>query len=107
MPYSTKSLIIKLPNWMGDILFAYDLLFSLSADFNRIGLCTSEEHAELFSIFPIPHTELITYPSNEWPFLTRESLLKIEKFDSDVGLLLPNSFGSAVAFRFAGVSGLR
>jgi hypothetical protein len=48
-----KSILVKLPNWIGDILFSYDLLFSLSQNVDRLVLLTSQEHSELFQIFPI------------------------------------------------------
>ena len=81
---------------MGDILFAYDLLFSLSSDFNRLGLCVSTQHEELFSIFPIPNAEVISYPPESWPHWDPETLHRIEDFRADLGLVLPNSIGAAV-----------
>ena len=98
--------MVKLPNWMGDILFSYDLLFTLSKHFDRVGLCTSTSHAELFRAFPIPRTELILYSPADWPWLDRDTILKLEAFRADAGLLLPNSLGSALVFRFAGISHL-
>ncbi|MCI0604761.1 glycosyltransferase family 9 protein [bacterium] len=100
------SLFVKLPNWMGDILFAYDLLFSLSCHFDRIGLCTSIQHSDLFSIFPVPNAEVIAYPAESWPHWDPETIQKIEHFQADGGLVLPNSIGSALALRWAGVSPL-
>ncbi len=101
-----SSLIIKLPNWMGDILFSFDLLYSLSFQYKKIGLCTSAQHAKLFDIFSIPNTEIIEYEDGEWPYLNRESILRISHFQGDEGLLLPNSIGSALIFKYAGVNRL-
>lgn len=98
-----STLIIKLPNWLGDILFSMDLLYSLAPHFKKIGLCTSDQHASLFEIFPIPNSEVIEYKSDSWPYLERESILGISRFQADSGLLLPNSFGSALLFKYAGV----
>jgi ADP-heptose:LPS heptosyltransferase len=100
------ALFVKLPNWMGDILFSYDLLYSLSHHFNRLGLCTSIQHSELFTIFPIPNAEVIAYPAESWPHWDAETTQKIENFRADAGLVLPNSIGSALALRWAGVSPL-
>src|SRR5919106_3080406 len=98
------ALFVKLPNWMGDILFSYDLLYSLSHHFDRLGLCTSIQHSELFSIFPIPNAEVIAYPPESWPHWDAETIHKIENFRADAGLVLPNSIGSALALRWAGVA---
>ena len=101
-----SSILVKLPNWMGDILFSYNVLYTLSQNFDRIGLCTSSQHAELFEVFPIPRSEIIDYPPENWPYLDRETIMKIERFQPDIGLLLPNSFGAALAFRYAGIGHL-
>ena len=102
----SESILVKLPNWMGDILFSYDLLHTLARHFNRVGMLTSAQHEELFSIFPIPGTQAITYPTEEWPHLSRLTVRKIRDFKPEAGLLLPNSFGSALVLRYAGVSRL-
>ena len=65
-----STLIVKLPNWLGDILFSMDLLYSLGLRFTKLGLCTSDQHAPLFEIFPIPNSEIIQYKSESWPFLS-------------------------------------
>lgn len=101
-----KSILVKTPNWMGDILFSFDLLYSLSKSFERIVILTSKQHAELFEIFPISKTETLSYESDEWPQLTRATLNNINQLQADCGLLLPNSIGSAIALRRAGVSEL-
>jgi heptosyltransferase-2 len=96
-----SSILIKLPNWMGDILFSYDLLFTLSMKFDRVALLTSPAHAELFGIFPIPRSTVIAHEN--WPNLDRDAVKEIERFQPDLGLLLTNSFGSALALSLAGV----
>jgi heptosyltransferase-2 len=101
-----QSLFIKLPNWMGDILFSYDLLYSLSEHFDRLGLCVSSDHEELFTIFPIPNAEIISYPPRSWPHWDPETIRKVEDFKADFGLVLPNSIGSALVLRWAGISPL-
>lgn len=98
------SILIKLPNWMGDILFSYDLLYTLSMKFDRVGLLTSPAHAELFRIFPIPRSTVISHES--WPNLDRDAVREIQAFKPDSGLLLTNSIGSALALRMAGVTPL-
>src|SRR3990172_520231 len=102
----SSSILVKLPNWMGDVLFSYDLLYTLSQSFDRLGLATSTDHAELFSIFPLPRVEVIAYPASSWPYCDRNTINKIRQFDADLGLLLPNSIGSALLLRYAGVSRL-
>lgn len=98
-----NSILVKLPNWMGDILFSYDLLYSLSRAFDRIGVCTSHQHSRLLQIFPIPGVHVIDYPDKSWPWLDAETATRIRTFHADWGLLLPNSVGSALVLRRAGV----
>lgn len=104
--HSRKSILIKLPNWMGDILFSYDLLYTLSRSFDRVAVLTSAQHAELFEIFPVPNTLVIEYPPENWPNIDRDTILRIQEFAPETGLLLPNSFGSALILKFAGISRL-
>jgi lipopolysaccharide heptosyltransferase II len=101
-----RSLLVKVPNWMGDVLFSYDLLYSLSQGFHRLGLLVSDQHAELFSIFPLPNAEVLSYPAQNWPHLDSDTIRKIEDFRANAGLVLPNSIGSALVLRWAGVSPL-
>ena len=101
-----RAILVKLPNWMGDILFSYDLLYTLSKQFDRVGILTSSQHADLFRIFPQPNTELITYPAEEWPYLSAATRRRIKEFNAQGCLLLPNSFGAALALRRAGISHL-
>ena len=98
-----NSILVKLPNWIGDILFSYDLLYSLSQNLDRLVMLTSQEQSELLQIFPIPRSEVVTYASNEWPRLKRNTLIKINELGLDSGLLLPNSIGSALTLRRAGI----
>lgn len=103
---SMSSIIVKLPNWMGDILFSYDLLFSLSSYFERIAVCTADQHTRLFKIFPLPNVHVIGYPDDTWPHLNEDTRDRIREFHADWGLLLPNSVGSAIALRRSGVKRL-
>lgn len=98
-----RSLLVKLPNWMGDILFAYDLLQTLSNHFERMAFLTSTQHAEIFETFPFRNAEVIDYAPENWPYLDRDTVLRIEKFQPDAGLLLPNSIGSALSLWYSGV----
>jgi lipopolysaccharide heptosyltransferase II len=101
-----KSILVKLPNWIGDILFSYDLLYSLLRSFDRMFLLTSTHHSELFNIFPLENSEIIEYSPEEWPRLTKTMLNKISNLQVDCGLLLPNSIGSAITLRKAGIKNL-
>lgn len=101
-----STILVKLPNWMGDILFSYDLLYSLSQSFDQMAVLTSRQHARLFEIFPVPGVHPIEYPDGAWPTLDVETRARIRSFRADWGLLLPNSVGSALALRRSGVSRL-
>src|SRR5437867_4005662 len=101
-----KSILVKLPNWMGDILFSYDLLYTLTSRFERMSVMTSTDHQELFDVFPLPKTEVIAYPPEHWPNFNRETIGKIQEFRADLTLVLPNSFGSALTLRYAGARNL-
>ncbi|HSE42833.1 MAG TPA: glycosyltransferase family 9 protein [Acidobacteriota bacterium] len=87
-------------------MFSFDLLYSLSFQYQKIGLCTSSQHAKLLNVFPIPNSEIIEYEGGEWPYLNRESILRIDHFQGDEALLLTNSIGSALLFKYAGVNRL-
>jgi len=100
------SILIKLPNWMGDILFAYDLLYTLSMKFDRLGLLTLRQHADIHRVFPIPRSTIIPHDPQVWPQLDRETVLQIEDFNPDLGLVLPNSIGASLSLRLAGISPL-
>lgn len=101
-----STILVKLPNWMGDILFSYDLLYSLSRSFERVAVCTSHQHSKILQIFPIPSMHIIDYADENWPTLDSETRARIRAFRADWGLLLPNSVGAALALRRAGVSRL-
>ncbi|HSP07701.1 MAG TPA: glycosyltransferase family 9 protein [Acidobacteriota bacterium] len=98
-----NSILIKLPNWMGDILFSYDLIYSLCRSFEKTAVCTSHQHSRLLQIFPIPNVHVIDYPDGSWPRMDAETRARIQGFRPEWGLLLPNSVGSALALRRAGV----
>src|SRR5438105_1246756 len=101
-----SSILIKLPNFLGDTLFAFDLIHTLGQHFDRVALCTSQSHEELFEVFPFPGSSVICYAPENWPRLDPETVASIREFSADTTLLLPNSMGAALALRFAGSSNL-
>src|SRR5262245_23067875 len=99
-----ESILVKLPNWMGDVLFSYDLLFSLTHAFDRVAVLGSHHHMTLLKIFPLPSVHLLEHKN--WPALEPDSVDAIRDFRPEWGLLLPNSIGSAWSLRQAGVKQL-
>ena len=95
-----QKLLVKLPNWMGDILFSYDLLNSLATSLEEMAVLTSTNHRQLFEIFPLPRTRVIAYPPESWPRFDPETVKAIEDFRADAVLVLPNSIGAALILRF-------
>ena len=96
------NIIVRAPNWIGDSILALPATYSLSKNFPQaqIWIAAKEWVKDLF----ISHDFIkgvITLPDvNDFKSL-KDSVQKIKKFHFDAGVLLTNSFSSALLFYLA------
>lgn len=97
-------IVIRLPNWIGDIILALPAVESIKKNFPEaeIWLAARNETQDLF-IFDEPAPNIIPLgPLGKFKNLRKISeVLKGHSFD--IGLLLTNSFASALLFFMAGI----
>jgi len=95
-------IIVRVPNWIGDSILAVPATYSLSKNFPQaqIWMAAKEWVKDLFishdfikGVIPIPDL-------NDLKTL-RDSVQEIKKFHFDIGILLTNSFSSALLFYLA------
>lgn len=95
-------IVVRAPNWIGDSVLSLPCLESLSKNFPtaQIWISAKEWVKDLFiscdfieGVIPLPD-------QNDFIGL-RNSAKKIKGFHFDIGLLLPNSFSSALVFYLA------
>ncbi|AEH45180.1 lipopolysaccharide heptosyltransferase II [Thermodesulfatator indicus DSM 15286] len=92
-------LLVRLPNWIGDAVMASPVLVNLATYFEEISLIARPHILELFKGFPKLGNlyEIRSSQKDIW------LLAKKIKNKYKVGILLPNSFSSALNFYLAGV----
>ena len=95
-------IVVRAPNWIGDVVLSFPALESLRKNLPhaQIWIAAREEAQDLYSSFDfvkgiIPLSGLNNF-KNMW-----ESAKKIREYNFDVGLLLTNSFSSALLFFLA------
>ena len=97
-------IVVRIPNWIGDVMFSLPALESLKANFpdDEVWLAANAWVKDLFSeggfssrIIPLDDSIRL----KNLRFISR--VLKRHNFD--VGLLLTNSFSSALLFAMAGI----
>jgi len=97
-------LLIRVPNWIGDSVLARPAIEAIAANFPdaEIWLNAAAWVQELFAadgksagIVPVPRSNDIK--------AVREAAKKIKCYGFDIGILLTNSFGSALLFSLAGI----
>jgi heptosyltransferase-2 len=95
-------IVVRAPNWIGDVVLSFPALESLKRNLPQaqIWIAAREEVQDLYSsldfvkgIIPLPGL-------NNFRNL-REASKKIKEYDFDIGLLLANSFSSALLFFLA------
>jgi len=100
----TMKILIRVPNWIGDAVLARPAIESIAASFPQaeLWLNAAEWVKDLFSsdgkidgIAPLP-------PSNGIKSV-REAARRLKAESFDIGILLTNSFGSALLFSLAGI----
>jgi len=95
-------IVVRAPNWIGDVVLSFPALESLKRNLPQaqIWIAAREEVQDLYSsldfvkgIIPLPGL-------NNFRNL-RDASKKIKEYDFDIGLLLTNSFSSALLFFLA------
>jgi heptosyltransferase-2 len=97
-------IVVRVPNWIGDVVFALPALRSLDAHFSGAGLHIAGPAwaAELLAGTEFGRRTISLGATGAAPGIRRAaSVLKAGAFDT--GILLTNSFSSAFLFRSAGV----
>jgi heptosyltransferase-2 len=97
-------IVVRVPNWIGDVIFALPVLESLKTDFPgaEIWLAAQNSVKDIFSggefaerVIPLPGSRTLRGLRAEARDLRRQAF--------DLGILLTNSLGSALVFRLAGI----
>jgi heptosyltransferase-2 len=107
MTLEAQNILVRMPNWIGDLVMATPVLTDLRKAFPKASItamCRSPISELLKEDEAIDELFCFTKPSND--FVRRQSrniVLKIEAGKYDVGILLTNSFSSAWWFWQGGV----
>jgi heptosyltransferase-2 len=94
--------VVRAPNWIGDVIFALPALESLKANFPEaeIWLAANAWVKDLFSSGEFADRVILLGSSNHYKKF-RESARELKRHAFDLGLLLTNSFSSALLFAAA------
>jgi len=98
------TIIVRAPNWVGDCVLAIPALKSLRRGFPvaEIWVAARAGTAELFTVNGLADGTVALPEDNGWRGL-RQASRTIKERSFDAGLLLTNSFGSALLFYLAGI----
>jgi heptosyltransferase II len=101
-----QSFLLWMPNWIGDVVLTLPVIQSLRRAYPvaRISVVAKSPSDELLLGHPAINT-VLTLPSGEKNgFWQRVKFARnLKKFNFDVGVLFPNSFGSAFLLSLTGV----
>jgi lipopolysaccharide heptosyltransferase II len=97
-------IIVRAPNWVGDCVLAVPALRSLRRGFPQAGIWVAAraETGELFAVDGLADGTIVLPEDKGWRGL-RPAAAKIREGSFDAGLLLANSFGSALLFYLSGI----
>ena len=92
-------IIIRAPNWIGDSILAVPAAYSLSRNFPdaQIWVAAKEWVKDLFTSYDFIKG-IIPLPDVDGFKNLKDSIQKIKRFHFDIGVLLTNSFASALLF---------
>jgi heptosyltransferase-2 len=97
-------IVVRMPNWIGDAVMALPVLDALQSNFPQAELwAAAREWVE--GLFSPGHgiTGLVPLPEVRNLKSLREASSRLREHRFDAGLLLTNSFSSALVFRLAGI----
>ena len=92
-------IIIRAPNWIGDAILAFPAAYSLSRNFPeaQIWVAAKAWVKDLFTSYDFIKG-IIPLPDDDGFKNLRDSIQKIKRLNFDIGVLLTNSFSSALLF---------
>ncbi len=95
-------IIVRAPNWLGDVVLSFPALESLKRNLPQaqMWIAAREEVQDLYSSFDFVKG-IVPLPGLNNLRNLRETSKKIKEYDFDIGLLLTNSFSSALLFFLA------
>lgn len=95
---------VRVPNWIGDSVLAIPTIKSLKRNFpsSNIFIVSKSWVKDIFLNLDFVH-EIVTVPDQNSPNSFRSAAKKLKKYHFDAGLLLTNSFLSALLFTLAGI----
>jgi len=97
-------IIVRAPNWVGDCVLAIPALKSLRRGFPQaeIWVAAKAGAGDLFTVNGLADATVDLPEDNGWRGL-RQASRKVRELSFDSGLLLTNSFGSALFFYLSGI----
>ena len=95
-------IVVRAPNWIGDVVLSLPALENLKRNLPQaqIWIAARKEVQDLYSSFDFVKGIILLSELNNYKNL-REASKKIKEYDFDIGLLLTNSFSSALLFFLA------
>lgn len=95
-------IVVRTPNWIGDTVLALPAIESLKRNFPQaqIWMATTERIQDLFASYDLVEGVMTLPALNDLRSL-KDSAQKLKEMDFEIGLLLPNSFSSAILFYLA------
>jgi lipopolysaccharide heptosyltransferase II len=101
---SVMRILIRVPNWIGDAVLARPAIDSVAASFPQaeLWLSATEWVKDLFSSDG-KIAGLVPPPPSNGVHSVREAARKLKSGSFDIGILLTNSFGSALLLSLAGI----
>lgn len=99
-----RSILVRLPNWLGDVVMATGALCALKERYPeaRLTALGRRAHAELLRGLPAIDA-FVALDGGKGPAAIVRQGLRLRSAGFDLGVLLPNSFSSAAIFRVAGI----
>src|SRR5262249_27486033 len=97
-----RNIVIRMPNWLGDAVMATPVIADVRAKWPHAQICVLCQGSGIGSLVRgNPHLdEILIFPKpGRWAFKERKQLVdRLRQKGFDLGILLPNSFSSALYF---------
>lgn len=95
-------IVVRVPNWIGDCIQAVPAIASLPLNYPQaeVWIAARDWVKDVFSAFPYIQGIISLTGNSRWKTLRQEAS-ELRSLNFDAGLLLTNSFGSALLFQMA------